>query len=318
MITVINWKKQYLWLLIFLVASMFLASCSKRDSQPTVKIKQEVEIDNEVDEIEDPSDSSMELTFAILSNASAKETYRTHYNFIRFFEEQIGVKVDIIQKNTYGEILELFKSDSADVGIVCGYLSVLGDEQGVMEKVAMPVVNGNKQYSSYIITRKDEDITTIQDFQGKKFAFSNPYSFAGYLVPKYLVEREGYDFDYFFEKIYFTYSHDHSVLSVVNGLVDGAAIYSTTYDKLLKNDDSALEEIKIVMESALIGNHPIVVNPYLNSELKGQIKEIFLNMHESEEGKVVLDEVNYDYFIPIEEDLYSPVQLMLEEMDVLE
>lgn len=290
-------------------------ACEKRESPPTVKIKQKIETKSQSEET---IETEMTLKFVILSNASVKETYRTHYNFIRFFEEQLGIKIDIILKNTYSEVLDLFKAGKADVGFVCGYLSVLGDKQGVMEKVAMPVVNGNKQYSSYIITRSDNDITKIDDLKGRKMAFSNPYSFAGYLVPKYLIEKEGYEFENYFSKTYFTYSHDHSVSSVVNGLVDGAAIYSTTYEKLLKDDDPLLKEIKVIAESALVGNPPIVVHPYLNGRLKEQIKEILLNMHNSEQGKEVLTKINYDHFIHIDEDLYSPVQSMLREMDAVE
>lgn len=311
----INRKRYYLWLFILLMMSVFIVACSKPESQPTVKIKQKVEENNQ---LEDTLDTDTTLKVAILLNASVKETYRTHYNFIRFFEEQLGIKIDIIQKNTYGEVLDLFKSGKADIGFVCGYLSVLGDEEGVMEKVAMPVVNGNKQYSSYIITRNEEEIKTIHDLKGKNFAFSNPYSFAGYLVPKYLIEKEGYEFDSYFGKTYFTYSHDHSISSVTNGLVDGAAIYSTTYEQLLKENDPMLKEIKVIAESALVGNHPIVVHPDVSADLKAQIKEILLNMHDNERGKEVLAKVNYDYFIEVDEELYTPVQSMLKEMDEIE
>lgn len=308
----INWKKHYLWLFILLMACVFIAACSKRDSPPRVKIKQKVAVNNQ---LEETLDTDKTLKVAILLNASVKETYRTHYNFIQFLEEQLDRKIDIIQKNTYGEILDLFIAGKADIGFVCGYLSVLGDEKGVMEKIAMPVVNGNKQYSSYVITRNEEEITTIHDLKDKKFAFSNPYSFAGYLVPKHLIEKEGYEFDHYFWKTYFTYSHDHSVSSVVNGLVDGAAIYSTTYEKLLKENDPVLNEIKVIAKSALVGNHPIVVHPHLNADLKAEIQDILLQMHKSEQGKRVLAQMNYDLFIHIDEDLYKPVQSMLQEME---
>lgn len=300
--------QRILMLMIIVVAT----ACSNTNTAPIVKIKQPTQ---QSDVYETSNLSEGKLRFAILSNASVAETYQTHYHFIRYIEEQLDEKIDIIQKDTYGEMIDLFESGQVDVGFVCGYLSVLGSKKGVMEKLAMPVVNGEKQYSSYIVARTDSDINDISDFEGLRFAFSNPYSFAGYLVPKYLIKKTGADFDTFFKKTYFTYNHNHSVSSVVNGLVDGAAIYSTTYDKLLYEDDPVIKEIQVIAESSLVGNHPIVVAPQLDKKIKEDLKNILLSMHENDQGKAVLSRVNYDYFIEIDEQLYTSVQPVLEEMD---
>lgn len=305
-------KHQFFCLITSILLIILLTSCSSDENQSVVSIKQQK---NNIQQLEKQENT---LHFAILSNVSVKETYRTHYHFIQALETQLNTKIEIIQKNTYGEILDIFESGEVDIGFVCGYLAVLGSEKGLMEKIATPIVNGNTQYTSYIITKSDRNINTIDELKGKKFAFSDPYSFAGFMVPKYLIEQKGYDFDQFFEKTYFTYSHDHSISSVVNGLVDGAVIYSTTYEKLRRENNPLIKQIKVIEKGAYVGNHPIVVNPKLNSSTKNKIKNTLLTMQTNKDGRDALAQLNYDKFIEVNESLYSSILAVLKEMDEIE
>lgn len=297
---------------LLFVLGLVSVACSSVDEQTIIPIKQQITYAGE-QELE--RESEEKLKFAILSNVSIKETYHTYYNFIHHLEEELGMEIEIIQLNTYDEILSVFTKGEADAGLVCGYLSVLGSEQGVMERIAMPIINGKEQYTSYIITRKESEINSLHDLKGKSFAFSDPDSFAGYLVPKYLIESEGYDFSNFFERTFFTYSHDHSIAAVVNGLVDAAAVYSTSYDKLVKEQNPLIEEIKVVAEGAFVGNQPIIVNPSLSSTQKEELKKALLHLHEKEAGQEVLELLNYDYFVEADDRLFSPALIMLESLN---
>ncbi len=303
--------RKYIIFSIAMFVIFISSACTVNKEESIIQISQEV---SETSPIDQKIEEEEILKFAILSNVSIKETYRTHYGFVRLVEKTLGKPVEIIQKKTYDEVLKAFETGEVDLGFVCGYLSVLGDEKGIMDKLVMPIVGGERKYTSYIITKDTEEINTLFDLQGKSFAFSDPSSFSGYLVPKHLIKTAGFDFDQFFSSSFFTYSHDHSVAAVANDLVDATAVYSTSYEKLKSENSPLVKETKVIAEGPYVGNHPIVVNPEMDEFFREELKEIFLNMHNDEEGKAVLNRLNYDYFVEVDEDLYYPILSMINDL----
>lgn len=306
-------KKHVIFPIISFLFLILITACSINEQVIEVPISQEVNMSNlENKQMNDENT----LKFLILSTVSIKKTYQTYYDLISLVEEKLGLPVQIIQKKTYSEALEAFEKGEVDIGYVCGYLSVLGNERGIMDKLAMPIVEGKDQYTSYLITRKDLDIDSITDFEGRSFAFSDPSSFSGYLVPKHIIEQEGFNFDTFFSKSFFTYSHNHSIAAVANGLADATAVYSTSYEKLQRENNPVIADTKVIARGPMVGNHPIVVNPKMDNELKEKMKTIFLTLHESQKGKEILEQLNFNFFVGINEELYTPILAMIEELEI--
>ncbi len=182
-------KKHIIISIISFILLILITGCSLNEQAVEIPISQEVKGSNLVNEQESDENT---LKFLVLSTVSIKRTYQTYYNLISLVEEKLGQPIQIIQKKTYAEALEAFEKGEVDIGYVCGYLSVLGNERGVMDKLVMPIVEGKDRYTSYLITRKDLNIDSITDLEGRSFAFSDPSSFSGYLVPKHIIEENGF------------------------------------------------------------------------------------------------------------------------------
>lgn len=306
-------KKHVTFSIISFLMLILITACSINEQVIEIPISQEIKGSNLVNEQLNDENT---LKFLVLSTVSIKRTYQTYYDLINLVEEKLGQPVQIIQKKTYAEALDAFKKGEVDFGYVCGYLSVLGSEKGVMDKLAMPIVEGKEQYSSYLITRKDLEVDSIRDLEGKSFAFSDPSSFSGYLVPKHIIEKEGFNFETFFSKTFFTYSHNHSIAAVANGLADATAVYSTSYEKLQSENNPLIAETKVIASGPMVGNHPIVVDPKIDNLLKEKLKTIFLSLHESEEGRKVLEQLKINFYVDINEDLYAPILEMLDQLEI--
>jgi phosphonate transport system substrate-binding protein len=309
----------YLKLLVFVVwigcLALIISACSFKNSDTFIAL---TELASSQTSVEASSDDQEPLKFAIVSILSISETHRTYDKFSKYLEEQLGRPVEIIQKQTYSEVKELFEQNKIDAGIVCAYLAVVGRQDGFLKKIAMPVINGEKQFTSYIITQKDSDISSIKDLHRKKFAYSDPLSYSGYLVTKYNIFKDGFDFDGYFSHAYFTYSHDNTILAVANGLVDGGATHSVVYDQLSKEKNPLIENLKIIGEGEFVGHSPVVINPTIDPELEKKLTDIFLTMHLNDKGKLALLNLNFDYFDMPQRELFEPIIKMLDELGELQ
>ena len=150
----------------------------------------------------------------------------------------------------------------------------------------------------------------FDDLRGKTFAFSDPDSNSGKLVPTYMLSRMNETPDTFFKKYVFTYGHDKSIKAVAERLVDGAAVDSLVWDYLDKTDPEYTSQTKIILKSPPYGIPPVVVRPGLDGKMKERLKDIFLNVHNDEAGREILKGMMIDRFVPANDSAYASVREM--------
>ena len=206
----------------------------------------------------------------------------------------------------------MLKEGEVDIALICSLAFVLGERDGYLEGLVVPKVNGDILYRSYIIVHNDSDIDTFEELRGKSFAFTDPDSYSGRLAVLDLLNDKGETAESFFDRTYYTYSHDYSVKSVASKLVDGAAVDSLVFDQMLELQLENVQNLKIIEYGEWVGTPPIVVSSYLSDELKYKTKDILLNMHNDKEGIEILKQLNVEEFVPINPDNYQPIKDMIE------
>ncbi|MBM2831680.1 MAG: phosphate/phosphite/phosphonate transporter, periplasmic binding protein, partial [Dehalococcoidia bacterium] len=236
---------------------------------------------------------------AVAAVLSPKVTLETYDTFLAFLEEKLSRPVQLAQRRTYAEVNEMVRSGEIDLAFVCGGGYVVGQKDFGMELLVMPVKGGNSTYHSYLIVPADSGAKSIDDLKGGSFAFTDPLSNSGRLVPLYMLHLKGETPDSFFERYTFTYSHDNSIRAVAAKLVDGASVDSLVYDALIVQEPALLSRTKIIQVSPPYGIPPVVVHPQLNFEIKEQLRRVFLEMHQEENGRKALAELGIDRFVPM-------------------
>ena len=96
--------------------------------------------------------------------------------------------------------------DELEAAWVCGFPYVLYKSK--FDLCVLPLYHGAPLYQSYLIV-PDGDKTTshIRDLANSVFAFSDPQSNSGYLVPRAELARIDTVPEAFFKKFFFTFGH---------------------------------------------------------------------------------------------------------------
>jgi phosphonate transport system substrate-binding protein len=153
-------------------------------------------------------------------------------------------------------------------------------------------------------------VHSFDDLRGKVFAFSDPCSNSGCLVPKYMLVRRGETPQSFFGESYYSYSHDNSIRAVAEGMADGAAVDSLIWEYLQETDPTYTARTKIVEKSPPYGIPPVVVHPGLDPELKRQLRQVFLTLHEDQEARSILRTLRIDRFEDGDDAAYDSIRAM--------
>jgi len=290
-----------LWLAVNLALT---AGCEPKDAKE-INLNDTKRLESRPYELQGAS-----LRIAMGSMITPKEGYFYYQKIKHYVEGELGRPVHLIDRSNYDEVNQLLETAGADAAFVCSGPYIEGRVRFGLELLAMPVVNGQPEYYSYIIVPKDSEMKTLSDLRGKSFAFSDPKSNSGKIVPTFLLSRMNETPDSFFKKYIYTYSHDKSIRMVAEKMVAGAAIDSLIFDYLSKNNSEYTSKVKILQKSLPYGIPPVVVRPGLPAETKARLRTIFLRMHENPTGAEILKGMNIDKFVAGDDSNYNSIREM--------
>ncbi len=291
-------------ILFLIIYSLFLSSCGMREpAQAAVKVDL-----NNLQPLPTPNETELHpLKVAIAAVISPEGTAESYEPLLRYLENEIGRPVELVQRRTYAEINDLIKTGDVDLAFVCTSSYIVGRRDFDMQLLVAPMVNGETYYYSQLIVPVGSHAAAMSDLRGKVFAFTDPMSFSGRMYPTYLLQQVGETPASFFQRTFFTYSHDDAIRAVADGLADGAAVDSLVLDFALIRDPSLAEKIKIIYTSPPFGIPPVVVSPYLRPGQRAQLEEVFLNMHSKNAGLEALQSLNVEEFTIVSEKLYDAI-----------
>jgi len=190
-----------------------------------------------------------------------------------YIEKRLGRPVQLVDRDNYDEMNRLLETKDIDAAFVCAGPYVEGKERFGMELLAMPLVKGKPVYHSYIIVPAGSPASKLEDLRGKVFAFTDPKSNSGKLVPTYLLSRMNETPEHFFGKVEYTYGHDKSIHAVAAGIIDGAAVDSLIWEYLALKHPELTAKARILLRSEPYGIPPFVVRPGIDEGVKKRLLE---------------------------------------------
>jgi phosphonate transport system substrate-binding protein len=144
-------------------------------------------------------------------------------------------------------------------------------------------IDGTTGYYSIGFARADSGITSIDDAKGKVFAFADPNSTSGYLVPAAeLTEKYG-TLENYFSEVKMSGGHEQTIVGVANGdfeagvsWADGLGNWEDGYNSgaFRKAADAGLVDMSTITEiwrSKMIPEGPLVVRRDLPQDVKDKV-----------------------------------------------
>ncbi|MFQ5765470.1 MAG: phosphate/phosphite/phosphonate ABC transporter substrate-binding protein, partial [Rhodospirillales bacterium] len=183
------------------------------------------------------------------------------------------------------------RANHIDVALLGPFSYVLATTQAPVEAFAITVTAKTMQpgYHSVIITQKDSPIKSLQDIRGHTYAFVDPGSTSGYMVPSAFFVEAGITPEKDFKEVMYSGGHDASIVAVAEGKVEAASVADRILERAFAKGLAKRDQIKVIWQSDLIPNNPMLYRKNLPEKLKKKIREAFYgfkNMPFGEMGTV--------------------------------
>jgi phosphonate transport system substrate-binding protein len=196
--------------------------------------------------------------------------------------------------------------DGAFFGSFTGALAI--ERLGVVP-LARPVnLDGSSTYHGHLFVRKDSGIRTWEDMRGKRMAFVDRATTAGYVFPLAWLKGQGIrDYERFFSEAYFTGSHDAAIDAVLERKADVGAAKHSVYDRVRKENVRVETELVILGESPSVPSNGLCVRRSMEPDLKEAFRRALLELDRDPEGAKVLTQFGALRFIETTAEDYQPV-----------
>jgi phosphonate transport system substrate-binding protein len=246
--------------------------------------------------VRQPKGEDHAFRFAVASMVSPEETWVTYKQLVEYIAEHVGSDTSLVLRSSYGEVRELLEHNAVHSAFVCTgtYMACFASKS--VEALAVPDFKDGMTYRCLFVVQADSQINDVQDLRGKTFAFTDPESNTGCIVPKWAIKNQGFHPETFFGKVVFTQSHDRSIQAVADGLVDGAGVDSLIFHSLAKADSNLKKRLRIIWQSEAFGAPPIVAPAGLAEETQEKLKKILMAMPADPQGREILNDLDIECF----------------------
>jgi len=292
-------------IILLIICSILAAGCGKSEEPKRVSLEK-----RENTPISKGERGEKNIRIAVGGMVTPKEGLAYYKHFLDYVGEKLGEHVDYVDREDYAEINNLLRKGALDAAFVCSGPYVDGHKDFGLELLVAPQAYGVSVYYSYIIVAKDSTIDNFEGLRGKRFAFTDPLSNTGKLVPTFMLAKMNETPDTFFQSYIFTKTHDKAIKAIAQGIVDGASVDSLVWEYLNRVNPEFTSRTRIIKKSPPYAIPPVVVPHGLNARLKEQLRQIFLNAHNDEKGRELLKRMMIDRFIVIDDNAYDSIREM--------
>jgi len=211
--------------------------------------------------------------FGVHPLAKPSELIKMFKPLIGYLEQELDATLSFRTSKDYTTHVEALASGEIDISYLGPAPYAVLDEQypGTIRIGAAVLNNGNPTFQGVIIAKEGSSINSLQDLEGKKFAFGDRKSTLSCYMPAFMLMEAG-----IFKTIEYAFvgSHDNVALGVLNGVFDAGGIKPAVAEKYQARG------LKIIAESEPVYEHLIVIGPGIDDATAEKIRTALLGVQD--------------------------------------
>jgi len=264
-----------------------------------------------------------EFNIGILGGENAQDRMTNLECFRAKVEAELGVPVKLFTPADYDGVIQGLLGGTLDYAWLgaSAYAKIyLTDPEAVEVKLTKQNLDGSTGYYSIGFARKDAGIASMDDAKGKIFAFADPNSTSGYLVPGAELTAKYGKLEEYFSEVKMSGGHEQTIVGVANGdfaagvsWADGLGNWEDGYNSgaFRKAADAGLVDMNNLVEiwrSAMIPEGPMVVRKALPQDVKDKVTTLTADLWETDkECAYAVAAGDAKDFVPVEHSMFEGV-----------
>ncbi|HEX5338899.1 MAG TPA: phosphate/phosphite/phosphonate ABC transporter substrate-binding protein [Gallionella sp.] len=169
----------------------------------------------------------------------------------------------------------------------------------------------DENFRGIILVRRDSGIAKVSDLKGKKVSYPAMTALAATMMPQYYLHTHGLDVNRDIENLYVG-SQESSIMNVYLGQVAAAATWPVPWLAFQKEHPDKAAQLELKWQTEPLINNGLVARSDVPPELVGQVATLLATLHESAEGRAMLEQLPISRFERANDASYDVVRSFLD------
>ncbi len=262
------------------------------------------------------------------ADRSADATARTHYIFgihplhnperllerygpvMDYLNRHVdGVHFDLEASRNYEEFDKKLYAGHFDFALPNPYQTVNSLKHGYH---VFGKMGDDDNFRGILLVRRDSGIREVTDLKGKKVSYPAKTALAATMMPQYYLHTHGIDVNKDVENVYVG-SQESSIMNVYLGDVAAAATWPVPWLAFQKEHPDKAEKLELRWQTEPLINNGLVARGDMPPELVKQVATLLSQLHESPEGRAMLEKLPISRFEQATDATFDPVRHFLEK-----
>lgn len=263
------------------------------------------------------------LTFSIIPTEETIQELTIYKPVIDYLGKMTGKKIEFYMPTSYATVVEAMIGKWVDVAVHGPYSYVIANSKdpdiqvfATYAKKPGYIQEEGPGYKAALITKKGSKFTSIDTLKGATIGLTDPASTSGNLVPRVVFTKKiDMSLEKYFSKVIYTGGHDLSTMAVYEGKVDAAFVATHRFDNVIERGMVKKEDFNYLWFSPAIPQDPFTYRGSLCPELKKNIQETFLTLHEQPAAAAFLENVKSNKFVKMTSADYDVIRELKKAKD---
>jgi len=255
------------------------------------------------------SSQAQELKFGVTRGSNEAATRAEFDPLVAYLSNTIGRTVSLYVAGDDADLRTQMEAGAVDAGCFLPLAYVDAARGGKIRVIAQSILDGLPTYRGLIIKRFDSGINNVTDLEGKRFAFVDPHSTAGYLYPRAMLIEKGIDPERFFKETLFMNSDEKVIAAVLFGSAHAGAVYDGAV-AAAKLKGLPTFDLEVLATTDPIPHDAIAIRVDLGAAVARQIQTALVDWNKSPSGRVpiVRNGRTLTGYLPADDSLFAVVR----------
>ncbi|MCX7628562.1 MAG: phosphate/phosphite/phosphonate ABC transporter substrate-binding protein [Methylophilaceae bacterium] len=169
----------------------------------------------------------------------------------------------------------------------------------------------DENFRGIILVRRDSGIHEVADLKGRKVSYPAKTALAATMLPQYFLHTHGLDVNRDIENVYVG-SQESSIMNVYLGHVAAAATWPVPWTTFQQEHPDMAGQLEVKWQTEPLQNNGWVVRADVPDGVAQRVAVLLFSMHQSAQGRQMLQRIPVSRFEPATEETYQPVRQFLD------
>jgi phosphonate transport system substrate-binding protein len=171
-----------------------------------------------------------------------------------------------------------------------------------------------KDFKGIFIVRKDAGIKTPSDLKGKVVSYPSHTALAACIMPQYYLHQHGIDTRHDIENRYVG-SQESSIMNAYLGSATAGATWPPPWRLFQKDRPDEAAELEVLWQTDSLINNSLMIRDDVTPEIREIVARLSYRLHESEQGRHILAQMETAGFFPANNQSYDVVKDFIQDFE---